>query len=160
ACCGPIVVRARSTIRSRVPCSSSTRPASSLDILVDTIASLPLEHLFVKWNSGNAMRRHGRSVAAIVAAFLVKLPDRSGPHYSARQPITRDSDMSNEPRLAAGRVELIDTARVEASPFNNPDLAPVPLSRRTGTTYDFAALWVSMAHSLPVRASASRISPL
>src|SRR5437762_2372727 len=57
--------------------------------------------------------------------------------------------MSNERRLADGRVELVDTRRVEASALYNRDLAPVPLSRRTWTTYNYAALWVSMAHCIP-----------
>ena len=35
--------------------------------------------------------------------------------------------MRNERRLADGRVELVDTRRVEASPLYNRDLAPVPL---------------------------------
>ena len=35
--------------------------------------------------------------------------------------------MSNERRLPDGRVELVDTRRVEASPLYNNDLAPVPL---------------------------------
>ena len=35
--------------------------------------------------------------------------------------------MNNERRLADGRVELIDTRRVEASSLYNDDLAPVPL---------------------------------
>ena len=38
---------------------------------------------------------------------------------------------------------------VAASPLFNPDLAPVPPSRRTWTTYNFAALWISMAHCIP-----------
>ena len=63
--------------------------------------------------------------------------------------------MSNERRLADGRVELIDTRRVEASPLYNHDLAPVPLSRRTWTTYNYAALWVSMAHCIPTYMLAS-----
>jgi NCS1 family nucleobase:cation symporter-1 len=46
--------------------------------------------------------------------------------------------MSNERQLADGRVELIDTHRVEASPLYNEDLAPVPLSRRNWTTYNYA----------------------
>jgi len=48
-----------------------------------------------------------------------------------------------------GRVELIDTSRVEASPLYNRDLAPVPVSRRNWTTYNYAALWISMAHCIP-----------
>lgn len=35
------------------------------------------------------------------------------------------------------------------SPLFNADLAPVPKSRRTWTTYNFAALWISMAHCIP-----------
>ena len=62
---------------------------------------------------------------------------------------------SNERRLDDGRVELIDTRRVEASPLYNDDLAPVPLSRRTWTTYNYAALWVSMAHCIPTYMLAS-----
>jgi NCS1 family nucleobase:cation symporter-1 len=57
--------------------------------------------------------------------------------------------------LADGRVELVDTHRVEASPLYNHDLAPVPLSRRNWTTYNYAALWVSMAHCIPTYMLAS-----
>jgi len=63
--------------------------------------------------------------------------------------------MRNERRLADGRVELIDTRRVEASLLYNEDLAPVPLSRRNWTTYNYAALWVSMAHCIPTYILAS-----
>ncbi len=35
------------------------------------------------------------------------------------------------------------------SPLFNGDLAPVPAARRNWTTYNFAALWVSMAHCIP-----------
>ena len=63
--------------------------------------------------------------------------------------------MQNERRLADGRVELIDTRRIEASSLYNEDLAPVPLSRRTWTTYNYAALWVSMAHCIPTYMLAS-----
>ena len=35
------------------------------------------------------------------------------------------------------------------SPLFNPDLAPVPPARRNWTTYNFAALWISMAHCIP-----------
>jgi NCS1 family nucleobase:cation symporter-1 len=62
---------------------------------------------------------------------------------------------SNERRLPDGRVELIDTRRVESSSLYNQDLAPVPLSRRTWTTYNYAALWVSMAHCIPTYMLAS-----
>src|SRR4026208_1645472 len=61
----------------------------------------------------------------------------------------------NERRLPDGRVELIDTRRIEASSLYNEDLAPVPLSRRTWTTYNYAALGVSMAHCIPTYMLAS-----
>ncbi|MBI5515721.1 MAG: NCS1 family nucleobase:cation symporter-1 [Deltaproteobacteria bacterium] len=35
------------------------------------------------------------------------------------------------------------------SPLFNPDLAPVPAGRRNWTTWNFAALWISMAHCIP-----------
>src|SRR5262249_37196556 len=63
--------------------------------------------------------------------------------------------MPNERRLDDGRVELVNLARVEASPLYNHDLAPVPASRRTWTTYNYAALWVSMAHCIPTYMLAS-----
>ncbi|TNV82493.1 hypothetical protein FGO68_gene3505 [Halteria grandinella] len=34
-------------------------------------------------------------------------------------------------------------------PLFNEDLAPVPSEKRTWTTYNFAALWISMAHCIP-----------
>ncbi|HEY6347879.1 MAG TPA: NCS1 family nucleobase:cation symporter-1 [Candidatus Angelobacter sp.] len=36
-------------------------------------------------------------------------------------------------------------ASIESSPLYNPDLAPVSAERRTWTTYNYAALWVSMS---------------
>src|SRR5262252_6017307 len=38
---------------------------------------------------------------------------------------------------------------IESSPLYNPDLAPVPRERRTWGTYNYAALWISMAHCIP-----------
>src|SRR5262245_55996614 len=35
------------------------------------------------------------------------------------------------------------------SPLSNPDLAPVPKARRNWSTYNYAALWISMAHCIP-----------
>ena len=63
--------------------------------------------------------------------------------------------MRNERHLPDGRVELIDSSRVVASPLYNNDLAPVPIARRTWTTYNYAALWVSMAHCIPTYMLAS-----
>src|SRR5919107_2460024 len=57
--------------------------------------------------------------------------------------------------LPDGRVELRDRARIEASPLYNDDLAPVAIARRTWTTYNYAALWISMAHCIPTYMLAS-----
>jgi len=61
----------------------------------------------------------------------------------------------NQRALADGRVELADPARIATSPLYNHDLAPVPIGRRNWTTYNFAALWVSMAHCIPTYMLAS-----
>ncbi len=63
--------------------------------------------------------------------------------------------MKNERQLEDGRVELVDSTAIAASPLYNEDLAPVPLARRTWTTYNYAALWVSMAHCIPTYMLAS-----
>ena len=48
-----------------------------------------------------------------------------------------------------GRVELRDYATINKSPLYNGDLAPVPIAKRNWTTYNYAALWISMAHCIP-----------
>src|SRR5262247_1541619 len=63
--------------------------------------------------------------------------------------------MPNQRSHADGRVELIDVARIEKSPLYNEDLAPVPIARRTWSTYNYAALWISMAHCSPTYMLAS-----
>ncbi len=56
-----------------------------------------------------------------------------------------------------GRVELNEAAlrEIEGSPLYNEDLAPVPVARRNWTTYNYAALWISMAHCIPTYMLAS-----
>ena len=56
---------------------------------------------------------------------------------------------------ADGRVDLADTSAIAGSPLFNEDLAPVPVARRTWTTYNYAALWISMAHCIPTYMLAS-----
>jgi NCS1 family nucleobase:cation symporter-1 len=58
---------------------------------------------------------------------------------------------------ADGRIELEekDSQALQESPLYNPDLAPVPLAKRNWTTYNFAALWISMAHCIPTYMLAS-----
>jgi nucleobase:cation symporter-1, NCS1 family len=54
-----------------------------------------------------------------------------------------------------GRVELKDYESVSSSPLYNEDLAPVPVRKRNWTTYNYAALWISMAHCIPTYMLAS-----
>jgi NCS1 family nucleobase:cation symporter-1 len=48
-----------------------------------------------------------------------------------------------------GRVELRDVHSIEGSRLYSEDLAPVPVAKRDWTTYNYAALWISMAHCIP-----------
>jgi NCS1 family nucleobase:cation symporter-1 len=54
-----------------------------------------------------------------------------------------------------GRVELADPSVIADSPYANPELAPVPVAKRTWHTYNYAALWVGMSHNLPTYALAA-----
>jgi NCS1 family nucleobase:cation symporter-1 len=65
------------------------------------------------------------------------------------------SAVTGEIAHADGRVELADTSALESSPLYNADLAPIPVARRTWTTYNYAALWISMAHCIPTYMLAS-----
>src|SRR6185436_1336926 len=56
-----------------------------------------------------------------------------------------------------GRVELRAPEQLRESPLFNADLAPVPVVRRTWTTWDYAALWISMAHCIPTYQLASNL---
>src|ERR1035437_6089762 len=56
---------------------------------------------------------------------------------------------------ADGRVELANASAVLGSALYNEDLAPIPIARRTWSTYNYAALWVSMAHCIPTYMLAS-----
>ncbi len=56
---------------------------------------------------------------------------------------------------ADGRVELANASAVLGSALYNEDLAPIPIARRTWTTYNYAALWISMAHCIPTYMLAS-----
>ena len=48
-----------------------------------------------------------------------------------------------------GRHELADDSSIRKSYLFNEDLAPVPIKKRTWSTYNYIALWVGMAHNLP-----------
>jgi NCS1 family nucleobase:cation symporter-1 len=62
-----------------------------------------------------------------------------------------DTSTSELIQHADGRVELKPDAfqSISASPLFNRDLAPVKVSERNWTTYNYAALWISMAHCIP-----------
>ncbi|MGA9772291.1 MAG: NCS1 family nucleobase:cation symporter-1 [Blastocatellia bacterium] len=49
---------------------------------------------------------------------------------------------------------------VSNSPLWNEDLAPVPIAQRNWTTYNYAALWISMAHCIPTYMLASSLIDL
>ena len=57
------------------------------------------------------------------------------------------------PRRRPGRAGR--HARSRRARSTTTDLAPVPLSRRNWTTYNYAALWISMAHCIPTYMLAS-----
>jgi NCS1 family nucleobase:cation symporter-1 len=56
---------------------------------------------------------------------------------------------------ADGRVELSNPGELASSPLYNRDLAPVAITERNWTTYNYAALWISMAHCIPTYMLAS-----
>ncbi|MCJ7710144.1 MAG: cytosine permease, partial [Chloroflexi bacterium] len=63
--------------------------------------------------------------------------------------------------LPDGRVEL--SAEVDAGlggALHNEDLAPVPIAKRTWTTYNYLALWVGMAINIPTWLLASGLMAL
>jgi nucleobase:cation symporter-1, NCS1 family len=62
---------------------------------------------------------------------------------------------SQDIRHADGRVELRAPEQLISSPLYNHDLAPVPVSKRNWSTWDYAALWISMAHCIPTYTLAS-----
>jgi len=47
-----------------------------------------------------------------------------------------------------GRVELADPQSIASSRYANSELAPVPIAKRTWTTYNFTALWMGMSHNV------------
>jgi len=54
----------------------------------------------------------------------------------------------HDPQLASEALTELP-ADIATSPLFNADLAPVPKGRRNWSTYNFAALWISMAHCIP-----------
>jgi NCS1 family nucleobase:cation symporter-1 len=59
-----------------------------------------------------------------------------------------------------GRVELGDVTSIRDSRFFNEELAPVPVEKRTWSTYNYFALWMGMAHNIPSYALAASLIAL
>ncbi len=62
---------------------------------------------------------------------------------------------SDEIHYPDGRVELSAPEALVGSPLYSQDLAPVAVARRTWSTWDYSALWISMAHCIPTYKMAS-----
>jgi nucleobase:cation symporter-1, NCS1 family len=56
-----------------------------------------------------------------------------------------------------GRVELRAPEELESSALFNEDLAPISVAKRKWSTWDYAALWISMAHCIPTYMMASSL---
>lgn len=69
------------------------------------------------------------------------------------QPIEHSTGDLRVHQFTDGRVEL--RGDLSGNPLYNPDLAPTPVAERTWTTYNFAALWIAMAHCIPTYMMAS-----
>src|SRR5437879_13302538 len=63
--------------------------------------------------------------------------------------------MSTQITHPDGRVELTDPSVIADSQYANAELAPVPVTKRTWHTYNYAALWIGMSHNLPTYALAA-----
>ena len=50
---------------------------------------------------------------------------------------------------------LLDAETIRSSSLYNEDLAPIPASRRSWTTYNYAALWIAMSVNIPTYLLAS-----
>lgn len=58
------------------------------------------------------------------------------------------------------QVELPSTASIESSTLYNDDLRPIPIRERHWTTYNYAALWMGIAHGIPTYYLASGLIEL
>ena len=91
----------------------------------------------------------GVTVAADCIPLLAKICAGRGGMTTAAFP-------NNENIHGDGRVELIDRTRIEATPlYNKRPRSRSRSSRRNWTTYNYAALWISMAHCIPTYMLAS-----
>ena len=61
----------------------------------------------------------------------------------------QDTGCQNYVEHRDGRVDVKDERQISQSAFYNRDLAPVPVAARKWSTYNYAALWISMSASIP-----------
>src|SRR5260370_11982008 len=50
---------------------------------------------------------------------------------------------------------VLDAETIRSSSLYNEDLAPIPASRRSWSTYNYAALWIAMSVNIPTYMLAS-----
>src|ERR1700742_758499 len=65
------------------------------------------------------------------------------------------AQVAEEVHYPDGRVGLASTDEIAGSGYANGDLAPLPIERRTWTTYNYTALWIGMSHCIPTYLPAS-----
>src|SRR5260370_16957326 len=53
------------------------------------------------------------------------------------------------------RSGVLDAETIRSSSLYNEDLAPIPASRRSWSTYNYAALWIAMSVNIPTYMLAS-----
>lgn len=63
--------------------------------------------------------------------------------------------INEQVELPDGRIELKEAVSLTGSSLYNEDLAPTRVAERNWTTYNYAALWISMAHCIPTYMLAS-----
>jgi NCS1 family nucleobase:cation symporter-1 len=80
-------------------------------------------------------------------------PGGTGAHHSAMTQITQITQPD-------GRVDLRRDFSIGDGRFVNDELAPVPVGKRTWTTYNYFALWMGMAHNIPSYALAASLIAL
>jgi NCS1 family nucleobase:cation symporter-1 len=80
----------------------------------------------------------------------------AGAQDSAMEPTARGTQIVH----SDGRVELGDSTSIQDSRFYNDELAPVPVEKRTWSTYNYFALWMGMAHNIPSYALAASLIAL
>ena len=70
------------------------------------------------------------------------------------------AQVAEEVHYPDGRVGLASTDEIAGSGYANGDLAPLPIERRTWTTYNYTALWIGMSHCIPTYLLASGLIAL